>query len=109
MNTNFIRKVRVLKDGIITQAAADNLAPNERILDYELYDGLARISQQVLSKGSPASNDIVQLFSYDQYGREILRYLPYTSSTAGIIKTGPLAAQATFYTSQANVAHDSYP
>ncbi|NMC37147.1 MAG: hypothetical protein GYA41_02355 [Bacteroidales bacterium] len=109
MNTNFIRKVRVLKDGIITQAAADNLAPNERILDYELYDGLGRISQQVSSKGSPATSDLVQPFAYDQYGREVLRYLPYTSSTAGIWKTNPLAAQATFYTSQANVAHDSYP
>jgi RHS repeat-associated protein len=109
INQNFIRKSQAIKDGIVTQAQSDNLLSSERILNYEIYDGLGRISETVTAAGSPSQVDIVQPFAYDQFDREVYKYLPYTSSTTGVYKNDPLTAQGTFYTSQANVAHDSYP
>ena len=72
-----------------------------------MFDGLGRSIQQVIVAGSPSQKDIVLPIAYDTLGRERYKYLPYTSSTAGIYKSNPLAAQLAFYTSQANVVHDA--
>ncbi len=45
-------------------------------------DGLGRPSQTIQVKGNPdASKDLVQLFTYDTYGREAKKYLPYVSES----------------------------
>jgi RHS repeat-associated protein len=46
------------------------------------FDGLGRPSQILQVKGNPDANrDLVQLFSYDEYGREVKKHLPYTSES----------------------------
>ncbi len=101
------KKVQVFKEGTKTQIAVDNLLTSERINSVSMFDGLGRPLQQVTVAGSPSQIDVVQPFVYDTIGRERFKYLPYTSTTAGIYKSNPLAAQLAFYTSQANVVHDA--
>ncbi len=65
-------------------------------------DGLGRPIQTVQVKGSPdASRDVVQPMAYDQYGREPVKYLPYTSASAdGSYKPSALSGeQSGFYNS----------
>lgn len=61
------------------------------------FDGLGRPLQTVAEAGSPTGKDVVTMMIYDEFGRETLAYLPYTSnSTNGEFKTNPFAEQAVF-------------
>jgi hypothetical protein len=66
------------------------------------FDGLGRPEQTVIKKGSLSSSgntDMVSAFVYDNFGREVQKYLPYVSpSSDGLYKNNPLAEQNTFYT-----------
>ncbi|MBB6126348.1 DUF6443 domain-containing protein [Mucilaginibacter lappiensis] len=57
----------------------------------QYFDGLDRPLQTVQVKGSAGSKDVVQSFVYDQFGREVQKYLPYAATTAdGSYKTDAL-------------------
>ncbi len=64
-------------------------------------DGLGRPLQSVTVQGSPTFKDVVQPVAYDAYGREQLKYLPYTTVTGanGSFKPSALTSQAGFYAS----------
>lgn len=60
----------------------------------QYFDGLGRPLQTVQVKASPLDKDIVQPFAYDAYGREAIKYLPYTSPTAdGSFKATAIASE----------------
>jgi RHS repeat-associated protein len=66
----------------------------------QYFDGLGRPKQTIQIKGSPEVRDIVQPFFYDQYGRESVKYLPYSSTTVssnGSYKATALTDQSSFY------------
>src|SRR5262249_34562010 len=46
----------------------------------QFVDGLGRPIQSVTWQGSPAMKDVVTPMVYDQFNREIDKYLPYTST-----------------------------
>lgn len=48
----------------------------------QYFDGLGRPSQTTQVKGSPLSADIVLPFTYDAYGREVQKFLPYAATTS---------------------------
>jgi RHS repeat-associated protein len=59
------------------------------------FDGLGSPLQTVQVKGSPTLNDVVQPFTYDAFGREVKKYLPYTTTIAdGSYKSDALTAAA---------------
>jgi RHS repeat-associated protein len=67
----------------------------------QYFDGLGRLEQTV-AKGASLSSfgnfDIVVPVEYDQYGREVNKYLRYKASNAdGLYKTGAVSAQSSFY------------
>ncbi len=68
--------------------------------NFQYVDGLGRPSQTVAYKGSPLLKDIIQPIEYDFFGRESIKYLPYTStSTAtGIYRSTWKTEQSAFYT-----------
>nr|WP_255578585.1 DUF6443 domain-containing protein [Chitinophaga sp. sic0106] len=61
-------------------------------------DGLGRPIQAIVKGISPQGGDLVTPMVYDQFGREVLKYLPYTSTTSdGNLKLNPFAEQQQFY------------
>ncbi|MXV50382.1 RHS repeat-associated core domain-containing protein [Pedobacter sp. HMF7647] len=62
-------------------------------------DGLGRLIQTVRVKGNAdASRDVVTPAAYDQYGREVLKYLPYASgSNDGSFKSSAVSLQQAYY------------
>jgi len=48
----------------------------------QYFDGLGRPLQNVQVKGSPdATKDVIEPMAYDPFGREVTKYLPYTTSS----------------------------
>lgn len=83
-NMNFIR----IFSPIHNNATQD--IPNHSNLDYsawnesiQYYNGLGRLSQRIDVKGSPVESDIIHPIDYDDFGREIYKFLPYTISQGG--------------------------
>ncbi|HEV8286375.1 MAG TPA: DUF6443 domain-containing protein [Chitinophagaceae bacterium] len=66
------------------------------------FDGLGRPEQSVIKKGSLSSagnSDIVKPFEYDNFGREVKKYLPYAAgSSDGLYKDNAFVDQNSFYT-----------
>lgn len=64
----------------------------------QYFDGLGRPLQAVSWKASPAGYDMVSPSLYDEYSREIYKYLPFTSTTSdGSFKNNPFTEQGNFY------------
>jgi hypothetical protein len=64
-------------------------------------DGLGRSIQTVIKQASPALKDLVSPVTYDSFGRESYKYLPYISADSnGHFKLDAFGAQATFMASQ---------
>lgn len=115
-NRNFVSSSEILKPSVTTPEQAESLtAVQDRLQKVSYYDGLGRTLQSVVVKGSNGDKDIITPVSYDGYGREVTKYLPY----AGIAGTAPgsfredmYAEQRSFYdpaTSSANVQKDINP
>ncbi|MBN2349614.1 MAG: hypothetical protein JXJ22_12280, partial [Bacteroidales bacterium] len=51
-------------------------------------DGLGRPVQSVDVGASPNGNDIIQAVFYDEFGREVIKPLPYTADKSGEFRTG---------------------
>lgn len=64
-------------------------------------DGLGRNLQTVAKGISPLGNDLVQSVTYDPYGREQYKYLPYVQQSGnandGNFKKDPFSSQQAFY------------
>lgn len=67
----------------------------------QYFDGLGRPVQTVARQANPTAKDIVTANTYDEYGREALKYLPYAqnnNATAdGMFKRTAFADQEYFY------------
>jgi len=83
----------------------DPTGPTPKSVESVQYlDGLGRPKQAVNIKASPLGRDVVTHFTYDQYGRQAMDYLPVPQSGTGngAIVTSPLtnATQADIYGSE---------
>ncbi|MFZ6014323.1 MAG: DUF6443 domain-containing protein, partial [Bacteroidota bacterium] len=83
---NYVKSVDVLIPDIKTQAQVDAATLSERSIQYGFFDGVGRASQTVQQQASPAGLDIVQPVVYDQFGREAIKYLPFTAENNGWFK-----------------------
>jgi hypothetical protein len=67
----------------------------------QFIDGLGRPLQTVVKQASPALKDMVSPVTYDSFGREQYKYLPYISTESnGSFKLDAFNAQATFMGAQ---------
>lgn len=64
----------------------------------QYYDGLGRLLQTNIIGGSPNGNDIITPVYYDEFGRESIKYLPYTlGSNYGSYIDAAISNQYYFY------------
>ncbi|RYE20161.1 MAG: hypothetical protein EOP51_18435, partial [Sphingobacteriales bacterium] len=82
--------------------------PVDHRMTTQYVDGLGRPLQTVVKQGAmntnggtPVTGDLVSPVVYDEYGREVLKYLPFAAAgTDGMFKTNPFQQQAVFYNGQ---------
>jgi hypothetical protein len=67
----------------------------------QYFDGLGRPLQSVVKAISPLGKDIVSPVVYDEFGREVFKYLPYvqidSNTNTGKFKLDPFHNQASFF------------
>lgn len=94
-NQNYITTLVPRVGGMLTNADLANRTACELMQTVQYFDGLGRPIQTVQVMASPGKKDIVQPVAYDQYGREVYKYLPYAATTAnGSYKADALTAGA---------------
>ncbi len=89
--------------GIINDStlSANNGNKTKVQVSIQYVDGLGRPIQTINKQASTLGYDMIQPQAYDQYGREITKYLPFTpqTGTAGSFRPNAVSAdQGAFYT-----------
>ncbi len=99
---NFIVARSILKAGVTDSATAAGLtSPYDVSQTTQFFDGLGRVVQTVGMKQTPLQNDIVSVNAYDNYGREVEKYLPYpATSSDGNYKPTAFSDQFNFNNTQ---------
>ncbi|QKJ30792.1 RHS repeat-associated core domain-containing protein [Mucilaginibacter mali] len=100
---NYVR-TRVPRTVIKTTGRLDTLTTNKDSVQstIQYLDGLGRPIQTVQVYGSPNGQDLVQPQAYDQFGREPIKYQPYsvTPTTAGMYQGTALSGTGGYTGSQ---------
>jgi RHS repeat-associated protein len=111
MNENYIIVNNVQVDNVVSIDMIDGLSETQKNQSIQYFDGLGRLSQSIVTKGSPERFDIIQPVKYDDFGRESRNYLPYVGGTNGWLKQNAFIEQQTYYTnnSNSNIATDPRP
>lgn len=99
---NYVRVRDISKPGITDTASASALTdPHDVKQTTQYFDGIGRIIQTVSKQITPLGKDMVTLNTYDNYNREIVKYMPYVStSNDGNYRVDPIAEQSTFNSAQ---------
>ncbi|SHN30205.1 DUF6443 domain-containing protein, partial [Mucilaginibacter sp. OK098] len=87
--------------GFTDESQLTGLGSCQLMQSIQYADGLGRPIQTVQVMASPFGNDMIQPQAYDQYGREVTKYLPYTpaTGTAGSYRLNAVSTeQQAFYT-----------
>jgi RHS repeat-associated protein len=100
LDVSYIRTIDILKSGVLNQSQISATPLGGKLEQTTYFDGLGRPLQTVLKQHSPAQLDIVQPVSYDVYGRENMKYLPYTTGSDGAYKPDALKDPSTAITTQ---------
>jgi|GEM_PF-827756 len=109
---NYVVETTVKSYGKKTTASLAGLLVDSANRSIQYLDGLGRPLQTVQWQGSPTRKDIVQPVVYDEFGREVFKYLPYAdqNSFTGMVKANAVSDLATFYnTGTGNVTPNSHP
>ncbi len=77
-NVNYVQVNDIWKPGITAVTGVDALPIGDKQRSTTYFDGMGRPIQVVKQQGSGKNKDIVQHRVYDELGREIYQYLPYT-------------------------------
>jgi len=110
--TNTPRIAGIINDSTLAANATDKTKV-QIVIQY--VDGLGRPIQTIQKQASPLGYDIILPQAYDQYGREITKYLPYTpqSGTSGSYRPNAVSSdQGSFYTTPptgSGVSSITYP
>jgi RHS repeat-associated protein len=99
---NYIRSRSILKAGVTDSTTAAGLtSPYDVSQVTEYFDGLSRPVQTVAMQQTPLQKDMVSIDVYDNFGRELSKFMPFpdTSASGNYKYTGP-ADQYTFNSGQ---------
>ena len=109
----------VLKIAGVTASQINTLPIASKSTTYVYLNGLGTPVQKVGYKQSPNSNDVIQIYQYDQYGQRATGYLPYvddnTQHAQGSYRATALTDQQNYYINNNTpgnmnkVANDPFP
>lgn len=108
LDRNYLRAVAIQKAGVISESTIDGLPAADKVVSYSFFDGLGRPLQQVTQKQSVSPSDLVQPIGYDEFGRESIKYLPFTSGNNGWFKTDFLPIDNSNYATSVNPQYQFY-
>jgi len=99
---NYIRTRDILKAGVTDTVTADGLtSPYDVAQVTQYFDGLGRSMQTVAKQETPLQKDLVTMDVYDNFGREVSKYLPFPDTSAtGTYKYNAGVDQYTFNSTQ---------
>ena len=84
------------------------LSNNNKIESITYFDGLGRSRQSIGIRAGGNSEDIITHIEYDEFGRMVKEYLPYSSATdIGTYRVGALDATNAYY--DASTYEDDFP
>lgn len=107
---NYIVATEFLKEGITSSTDINNLEPSKLAQTVQYFDGLGRQVQTVKIGNSPFGMDMIFPVAYDEYGREVVKYLPYARNIrSGQYASSALTEHGNFYQSSSKVANDRAP
>ncbi|HEU4609656.1 MAG TPA: DUF6443 domain-containing protein, partial [Chitinophagaceae bacterium] len=113
---NYVIKNEIKKSGVTNVSQVSALTVNDKGQAVGYFDGLGRPLETVITQGSADKKDVINVIQFDNYGREIQKYLPYVdvAGTAyGSLRTNAYTAQANFYSPSntiiPGVARDAKP
>ncbi len=107
-NENYVR-VEVPRVEVSGESTLTLMNSDQKAVTYTYVDGLGRSSQEVQVQGSPSKSDIVQIYQYDNSGRQPIEYLPYTHGNKGAYRSNAISQQGGFYSSAAKIDYDIRP
>ena len=113
MDQNFVR-AEVPREEIQSERDLSLGEVQEKATTYTYVDGLGRTMQEIQLQGSPSKLDIIQPMVYDDAGRQLIEYLPYTKGASGAYRSNAVTNQTdyeqkSFYETAAKIAHDTRP
>ena len=94
-----------------TESSLSTLTDAEKTTGIVYMDGIGRVRQSVVLRGSPTGYDVVTPVEFDQWGRSSKNYLPYVATTTnGSFHSAYQAEQQNFYqATNDKVADDAAP
>jgi len=119
INENYLMTQTVLKENLSNAADLNSISADDVSQQIDYMDGLGRTMQTIQTQGSPLKNDLVQPVKYDAYGRENIKYLPFSSGKTGAYKPsneiidgatgGYIGAAQEFYSTGVHITADAKP
>lgn len=97
MGINYVLTYTPQKEGVTDVSNVDSygIASVNRTIQY--FDGLGRGVQGISIQGSPTKKDVVTPVTYDAYGRQPLKYLPFTGGNNGAYQPDGVTNATNFY------------
>jgi len=101
---NYILANTVKQSGITTETLINGIpiSTQGKMQTVEYLDGLGRPIENIITQGSATQHDIITGTEYDNFGRKVKSYLPYSdvgnTTSAGGYRSGWKSVQSSFYT-----------
>jgi len=114
MDMNYIITDEVTVSNVVDFSQVTALPIEKASQQIKYFDGLGRPMQTVGTQSSPGKNDMVVPVVYDQYGREVRKYLPVVTENNGRYKPAILDGSGnytvnTYSTTSDKIADDTRP
>jgi hypothetical protein len=95
--------------GVTTASQVNALPVASKRTSYTYLNGLGTPAQKVAYQESPNSNDVIQIYQYDQLGQKATSYVPYvddnTQNTKGSYRVNALSDQQNYYINNSTAAN----
>ncbi len=108
VDMNYIISNSILVQGVVDSASVKTLPVDSLSQSIAYFDGLGRGLQTVVTQGSPSKHDIVSPVSYDPFGREQFKYLPFVNGADGIYKDAFIPKESAEYSTSSNPQFQFY-